>query len=103
MPRLADNGDLEHDLYALLEQIGYAARKAGTAVVPFVDEMQYVAQRELAALIMALHRCAQRRLPVIPVGAGLPFDRLTSGEKRYPRAMASWDPGLTGQETSPRN
>lgn len=71
-PGLADNGDLEHDLYALLEQIGYAARKAGTAVVLFVDEMQYVAQRELAALIMALHRCAQRRLPVILVGAGLP-------------------------------
>lgn len=71
-PGLADNGDLEHDLYALLEQIGYAARKAGTAVVLFVNEMQYVAQRELAALIMALHRCAQRRLPVILVGAGLP-------------------------------
>lgn len=71
-PGLADNGDLEHDLYALLEQIGNAARKASTAVVLFVDEMQYVAQRELAALIMALHRCAQRRLPVILVGAGLP-------------------------------
>lgn len=71
-PGLADNGDLEHDLYALLEQIGHAARKAGTAVVLFVNEMQYVAQRELAALIMALHRCAQRRLPVILVGAGLP-------------------------------
>lgn len=71
-PGLADNGDLEHDLLALLEQIGNAARKAGTAVVLFIDEMQYVQERELAALIMALHRCAQRRLPVMLVGAGLP-------------------------------
>lgn len=71
-PGLADNGDLEHDLQALLEQIGKAAGKADTAVVLFIDEMQYVPQRELAALIMALHRCAQRRLPVILVGAGLP-------------------------------
>lgn len=71
-PGLADNGDLEHDLQALLEQIGHAARKAATAVVLFIDELQYVPERELAALIMALHRCAQRRLPVLLVGAGLP-------------------------------
>lgn len=71
-PGLADNGNLEHDLQALLEQIGSAASKAGTAVVLFIDEMQYVAERELAALIMALHRCAQRSLPVLLVGAGLP-------------------------------
>lgn len=71
-PGLADNGDLEHDLQALLEVAGAAAKKAGTALVMFVDELQYVAEEELAALITALHRTAQRSLPVVLVGAGLP-------------------------------
>lgn len=71
-PGLADNGDLEHDLRALLEAAGAAAQKAGTALAIFIDELQYVEEEELAALIIALHRTAQRRLPVILVGAGLP-------------------------------
>lgn len=71
-PGLADNGDLEHDLQALLEVVGAAAQSAGTALVMFVDELQYVEEDELAALITALHRTAQRRLPVVLVGAGLP-------------------------------
>jgi AAA ATPase domain len=71
-PGLADNGDLEHDLQALLEAAGAAAQKAGTALVMFVDELQYVKEEELAALITALHRAAQSRLPVVLVGAGLP-------------------------------
>lgn len=41
-PGLADNGDLEHDLQALLESAGAAAQKAGTALIMFVDELQYV-------------------------------------------------------------
>ena len=71
-PGLADNGDLEHDLVALLEAVGQAAQKAQTALVLFVDELQYVAEDQLAALITALHRMAQRKLPVMLVGAGLP-------------------------------
>jgi Cdc6-like AAA superfamily ATPase len=71
-PGLADNGDLEHDLQALLEVTGSAAKEAGTALAIFVDELQYVEVDELAALITALHRTAQRSLPVVLVGAGLP-------------------------------
>ena len=71
-PGLADNGDLEHDLQALLEAAGEAAHQADTALALFVDELQYVAEDELAALITALHRTSQRRLPVVLVGAGLP-------------------------------
>lgn len=71
-PGLADNGDLEHDLQALLETVGAAAQSDGTALVMFIDEMQYVKEDELAALITSLHRCAQRQLPVTMVGAGLP-------------------------------
>ena len=71
-PGLADNGDLEHDLQALLEVVGAATKSAGTALAIFIDELQYVAEEELASLITALHRAAQRQLPIILVGAGLP-------------------------------
>lgn len=71
-PGLADNGDLEHDLQALLEVAGSAAQKAGTALVLFIDELQYVEEEQLASLITALHRTAQRGLPVALIGAGLP-------------------------------
>ncbi len=81
-PGLADNGDLEHDLQALLEVVGAAAQKAGTALVLFVDELQYVKEEELAALITSLHRTAQRRLPVVLVGAGLPQIRGQMGRAK---------------------
>ncbi len=71
-PGLADNGDLEHDLQDLLDVAGAAAGAAGTALALFIDELQYVEEEELAALITALHRSAQRRHPVVLVGAGLP-------------------------------
>jgi hypothetical protein len=69
---LADNGDLEGDLAALLEQVGKAAQSAKTAVVIFIDELQYVEEEQFAALISALHRCSQQKLPMTVVGAGLP-------------------------------
>jgi len=71
-PGLADNGDLEHDLQALLEAAGRTAQAAGTALMLFIDELQYVEEEQLASLITALHRCAQQQVPVMLVGAGLP-------------------------------
>ena len=71
-PGLADNGDLEHDLQALFEQVGLAAKSAQTALAVFIDELQYVEEPQLAALITAMHRTEQRQLPVVLVGAGLP-------------------------------
>ena len=71
-PGVADLGDLEMDLTELLQLVGRAAQEAQTAVAFFVDELQYVDEHELAALITALHRIAQRQLPVTMVGAGLP-------------------------------
>ena len=81
-PGLADNGDLEHDLQALMEAAGLAAAKADTALAIFIDELQYVPEPQLAALITAMHRCAQRRLPIILVGAGLPQLRGRMGEAK---------------------
>jgi hypothetical protein len=81
-PGLADNGDLENDLAELLEVTGKAAKAGGTALIIFIDELQYVKEDELAALITALHRCAQRKLPVGLVGAGLPQLRGQMGEAK---------------------
>ena len=81
-PGLADNGDLEIDLTSLLEEVGVAARSAGTGVVGFLDELQYVKENELGALIAALHRCSQNQLPITVVGAGLPQLRGIAGNAK---------------------
>jgi hypothetical protein len=81
-PGLADNGDLQGDLTALLEQVGNAAKSANTTLVIFIDELQYVAQGQFAALISALHRCSQSKLPLTVVGAGLPQLRALAGEAK---------------------
>ena len=71
-PGLADNGDLELDLPVLLESVAIAAASIDSALVMFIDELQYVEETQLAALVTALHLTAQRQLPVVLVGAGLP-------------------------------
>ena len=69
---VADNGDLESDLIDLIDLAGAAAAERGTALVLFLDELQYVPERELAALITALHRARQNERPITMVAAGLP-------------------------------
>lgn len=71
-PGIADSGDLEHDLISLFVELGHAAKEKRTAVVFFIDELQYVDEEEFAALITALHKCAQSQLPIALIGAGLP-------------------------------
>ena len=81
-PGIADSGDLEHDLAALFEALGNAARASDTALVVIVDEMQYVPKAELSALSAALHRAAQRRLPILLAAAGLPQLRARVAEAK---------------------
>jgi len=71
-PGIADSGDLEHDLIDLFVELGRAAKEKKTAVVFFIDELQYVEEEQFAALITALHKCAQLQLPIALIGAGLP-------------------------------
>ncbi|MEW5965735.1 MAG: ATP-binding protein [Pseudomonadota bacterium] len=71
-PGVADSGDLEHDLIDLFVELGRAAKEKKTAVVFFIDELQYVEEDQFASLITALHKCAQLQLPVALIGAGLP-------------------------------
>ncbi|MEQ1537661.1 MAG: ATP-binding protein [Sphingorhabdus sp.] len=69
---IADNGNLESDLIDLIDLVGAAAGERGTSLVLFIDELQYVPERELAALITALHRARQNDRPITMVAAGLP-------------------------------
>lgn len=68
----ADSGDLETDLTDVFVAIGEAAADKNTAIALCIDELQYLSERELSALIMAIHKINQRGLPFILFGAGLP-------------------------------
>ena len=81
-PGLADSGALEPDLAQLLELVGEAAKAADSSIVLLIDELQYVPEEQLAALITALHRAAQHNLPVVLVGAGLPQLRGRTGRAK---------------------
>ena len=69
---IADSGDLETDLPDLLVALGQAAASRQVAIALLIDELQYVSEIEMSALIMALHRAAQQRLPIVMLAAGLP-------------------------------
>jgi hypothetical protein len=69
---VADSGNLEADLAEVFTAVGDAAAERGTAIALIIDEMQYLSEEELSALIMAMHQISQRQLPVLLVGAGLP-------------------------------
>jgi hypothetical protein len=71
-PGIADSGNLEADLVDVFIAVGEAAADRKTAVALIIDEMQYLNEEELSALIMAMHQISQRQLPVVLVGAGLP-------------------------------
>jgi hypothetical protein len=77
-------GDLSIDLTDLFVSIGEAAKKRNTAVVLFIDEIQYLSMSDLGALILALHKIMQNELPFHFFGAGLPqIARLTGDAKSY--------------------
>lgn len=81
---LADTGDLQYDLPDLFTLIGKAAQAAGRGWILLIDEVQYLSEADLSALIVALHRMSQEGLPVLMVGAGLPqIARLAGEAKSY--------------------
>ena len=85
---IADSGDLSEDLRDLLVAVGEAAQDAGLGFALILDEIQNLSRDDYEALIMALHRAKQRRLPVAFVGAGLPLiPSLTAEAKSYAERM----------------
>jgi hypothetical protein len=69
---VGDSGDLEVDVANLIVALGEAAAARKTAAAIFIDELQYLSEVELSAIIMAIHRVSQKQLPVLLIGAGLP-------------------------------
>jgi hypothetical protein len=69
---VADSGDLDQDLPDLLVAVAEAAKDRGTGLVLLIDELQYVDEKELSALIMGIHKVSQRQLPLVLIAAGLP-------------------------------
>ena len=78
----ADSGDLEADLSNLFIAVAEAAQDRKTAVALLIDEIQYLSERELSALIMAMHKMQQLQLPLVLVGAGLPILTRLAGESK---------------------
>lgn len=60
-----------------------AAQAASRPLVLLIDEVQYLKESDLAALLMAVHKVTQQ----------VRLDRLTPREKEYLRAMAALGPG----------
>lgn len=81
-PGSADSGNLEYDLGDLFIRIGEAAKAAGKAWTLLIDEVQYLTEKELAAIIVAIHRVNQKGLPVMFFGAGLPQVAALSGDAK---------------------
>ena len=81
---VGDSGALSEDLTDLFVAIGEAAQDQGVGVVFLVDEIQFLRLPDLEALIVALHKCTRRSLPITLVGAGLPqIPRLAGEAKSY--------------------
>ena len=93
-PGLAASGDLETDVTDLLVAVAEAAEAAGRPAAILIDEVQYLEEEDLGALIVALHRIGQKNLPLILFGAGLPQLAAVSGEvKSYAERLFDF-PGV---------
>lgn len=90
---VADTGDIEADLPDLFQELGEAAKAAGKGIVIIVDELQILKPNEFGALIMAIHRVNQSKLPIAFIGAGLPQVRgLAGGSKSYAERLFRFVP-----------
>jgi hypothetical protein len=83
-PGVADTGRLQKDLPDLFIAVAEAAAERKDAIAIFIDEIQYLSGDELASLVVACHEIAQRGLPLVLIGAGLPqIAALAGNAKSY--------------------
>jgi len=88
---LADTGRLQQDLPDLLLAVAEAAAERKIAIGLFIDEVQYLSPEELASLVVACHEIAQRNLPLLFVGAGLPqMAGLAGNAKSYAERLFNY-------------
>jgi len=79
---IADSGNLEIDLPELMGSVVRADQAENNSVVILLDEVHYLSEEDLRALIVAMHRMAQWGWPVILFGAGLPQLAALAGEPK---------------------
>lgn len=80
----ADHANLALDITDVLLAIGEAAVERQRGVVLLLDEVQFLKKVQLEAVIEALHKMVQRKLPITLVGAGLPqIAELAGDAKSY--------------------
>ena len=80
----ADHANLAMDLTDVFLSLGEAAHERERGVVLLFDEIQFLSKTQLEALIEALHKMVQRKLPITMVGAGLPqIAELAGDAKSY--------------------
>lgn len=83
-PAAPATGTLELDLVTLISDLAEAMQEQRAGVAVLVDEMQDLDGQTLAALCAVAHHCAQRGLPFLLCGAGLPsLPRVLSEAKTY--------------------
>jgi predicted ATPase len=80
----ADHANLALDLTDVFLAVGQAAKERGRGVVLLFDEVQFMSKPQLEAVIEALHKMVQRKLPITLVAAGLPqIAELAGDAKSY--------------------
>jgi len=98
---LADHGDLGMDLTDVFVAIGEAAQEQSKGLVLLIDEVQFLRATQLEALIQAIHKSVQRKLPITFVGAGLPqIAELAGDAKSYAERLFKFPriDSLTGDD-----
>lgn len=75
-------GDLASDLTDVFIEIGHIALARKTSVVVLLDEIHCLSDEDFSALIIALHKISQKKLPLTFFGAGLPQLPKIAGEAK---------------------
>lgn len=73
---------LSSDVTELFVVLGKIAQETGNFICFFIDEIQSAENNQLSALISAVHRINQLRLPIMIIGAGLPTIQRISGDAK---------------------
>ncbi|MBX3230255.1 MAG: ATP-binding protein [Labilithrix sp.] len=79
---VADTGSLEYDLPDLFFAVAETMREVDSVLVLCIDEVQYLGKTDLSALIVAIHKLAQKSMPFLFFGAGLPQVATLAGEAK---------------------
>lgn len=88
---VADSGTLARDLAEDFIFAGEAAKAGGSSIVILIDEIQNLPKEEFEALIIAVHRTDQKRLPIMIVGAGLPsLVKISAEAKTYAERLLEY-------------